>query len=778
MKKIALAFFLLMFPVNLLATVPVPAQSGTTGIVIDEWTDTIDRRANSLSRSTSVWQSLDHQLATEIQALSRMNIQGEFEEASDIQSRYQNIQSLIEIRRYFFVHGHRSLVDDLIGFGHAGQASANIEIEALTSLLHTQWALNIHYLWDTKTGIRLDGSRQAKIASEILAVLLLIVLWRRVVIPKLSANLKASSRKDRARRTDVYWLLLRSRAPWAWLGVLLLVNWSISSNIPLADFNTLVSPLSSALILIGIGRFIYHLGSVQYHRVDVKDPTLLRRQVTVRTLFAAIAISAASLSLLEATGLSEMTIYSWTISVSIVVLLLLCVIFAFVWKARNIKTIQRKEYRNSWCFELIHKYRSGLYAPLQTILLALYLSSQWLLRSFIAILTASSVIRSWLGIFFEKMVREAHATDSGREPLPQEAREPLYLGPKQIIEVYKTEREALIRNASIPQSTVSMVYGQRAMGKTRLIKTVLANFDEGMTLDDGSKITTLYVSCPDGGFTELTETLATAMGHDAEQAAEVISQIRSESSLLIAIDNVHKLITPSLGGLSEFERLLRLVRRSAEGISWILSMDVACWRYFNRARGERYRFDLELALQAWNEDQLRQLIESTLKSNNLSADFSTVQLPRQPDEFIQLTEQEQKSGRYFRVLSQHARGNPGFALMYFTQSLTLPARKNSHHYSVGMFDLSHHGKLDTLGIEKLLILRVLAQMGRADRVRIEAATQTPTEEVTDSLRHLRNIGAVKRRENALYEISWEWYPEVLELLNRKHLLQLFGGTAS
>ena len=116
--------------------------------------------------------------------------------------------------------------------------------------------------------------------------------------------------------------------------------------------------------------------------------------------------------------------------------------------------------------------------------------------------------------------------------------------------------------------------------------------------------------------------------------------------------------------------------------------------------------------------------------------------------------------------------------MYFTQSLTLPLRKNSHQYSVGMFDLSHHGKLDILGIEKLLILRALAQMGRADRVRIEAATQTPTEEVTDSLRHLRNIGAVKRRDNALYEISWEWYPEVLELLNRKHLLQLFGGAAS
>ena len=323
-----------------------------------------------------------------------------------------------------------------------------------------------------------------------------------------------------------------------------------------------------------------------------------------------------------------------------------------------------------------------------------------------------------------------------------------------------------------------MVYGQRAMGKTRLIKAVLDHFDERATLDDGSPITTLHVSCPDGGFSELTETIATAMGHEADQAAEVISQIRSESSLLIAIDNVHKLITPSLGGLSEFERLLRLIRRSAEGISWILSMDIACWRYFNRARGERYRFDLEIPLQAWNEDQLRQLIESTLESNDLSVDFSTVQLPRQPDEFIQLTEQEQKSGRYFRVLSQHARGNPGFALMYFTQSLTLPLRKNSHQYSVGMFDLSHHGKLDILGIEKLLILRALAQMGRADRVRIEAATQTPTEEVTDSLRHLRNIGAVKRRDNALYEISWEWYPEVLELLNRKHLLQLFGGAAS
>jgi len=772
MLKLAVALLMLGATLCAHATVPLPRTNDTNDVRIEEWLDLIDRHGPVREDSRHVLHGLDSEIERQRDILERISLTATSVSNTEAERALANIDRLLQARRYLFENATTHLTDDLLSFGQLGQTSMKFEMGTMSTVSAVRWKLNAHYLWDVDEGFRIDGARQLNIVFHALILLFGIAYWKRTVIPSLTRAVLHQSRGDRARRSDMYWLLLKSRGPWSWLAVVLFISYSIDVNLPQIDIALMAHPIISALMTVGIGSLIYHLGSVQYQRNGAQDPTLIKRAVTIQLLFAALAIGMAALSALTATGLTAMTLYSWVMSSTVLSITVIALLFSLLWRQRNLKTIQRREYRQSWCFKFVQRHRSSVYLPLQAVILACFLSFQWFMRSIVAMLTASETIRAWFGIFFKKMVQESEAVDTALKPIDESDRQRFYQGPETTLLTYEPIRNALFDVATSHQSTIAMIYGQRAMGKTRLIKEILVSAQSTST--QGNSVQSIYVECPDGGFSQLTSVLAETLGFESDQVAEAVSQLRADNPVLIAVDNVHRLITPALDGLNEFERLLRLIRRSSDSVSWLLSMDMACWRYFSRARGERYRFDIELPLGGWSEDSLRELIEATVASLNIKLDFSSVQLPRQPDEFVQLTEAEQKTARYFRVLSQHARGNPGFALMYFARSIYKPRPQSDADFRVGMFDLSLHGRLDTIGIQKLLILRAVAQMGRAEKSRIEIVTQSPSGEVTDSLRHLRNIGVIRRRDNALYEITWDWYPEVLEVLHRKHLLQLYG----
>lgn len=681
----------------------------------------------------------------------------------------RNFLRLLELRRGIFEKSPPTLRREIYGLGELGLLSAKTELAIIRLSSKTRRFEIQRSIYNSESGWQLSAMIEARLAGQLLLLIAVFMIWRLRLVPKLQVAAVNSERRISRWRSTLSWLLLSMRRPLELLLVLWAVMNIVTRELPRLDFSILHDALFWAFGSFLAARLVYTIGANEYRRNHTLDRNARKRW---RVIFSIALIGAAvgvGYDAAHDLGLAKMTLETWYLLALVPLSLPLIIFHCIVWREHIFETLSRIDYQAvsvaQWCL----RHQSGLSAWYVVPIAASYLSWQWLSRSVLAVLAENPTFRILLSYLFKVEVAKQAAKSEGVEPkllaISSSQKDKIVRGPTEHLPVDQDLSLRIRKLISLNRSTISLIHGARASGKTALLRGLSTQ----EISPNGEAISVRIVDCPRGDFEQLLEAMQSQIFSNAQSASEVIAFLRDGEEQVVCIDNAHRLVTPTIGGLAEFERLIRLIRRSSGSISWVLTIDTAAWRFIQRARGERFKFDLEDRMPIWNAEEIQALIDTTNSSLGLKLSFDRLNLPRQFDELVQPSDEELATIRFRRILSDYCRGNPGIALQLWSESLFVDPSEPTT-FVVQVFDISRDGSIDNLSVSLHLVLRSILQLELAVRSDIENATKCSSEEVIDALRLLGNLSIVERTEQGFYRVTWLWYREICSLMQRKHLL--------
>ena len=207
---------------------------------------------------------------------------------------------------------------------------------------------------------------------------------------------------------------------------------------------------------------------------------------------------------------------------------------------------------------------------------------------------------------------------------------------------------------------------------------------------------------------------------------------------------------------------------------WAFALNRVAWRYISRARAHRMALDEVLELPVWSERQIGELIELRCSEAGIEPDFTRLVLPRRIDEGQYDTVDERNRAGIYRLITTIAGGSPAMALKLWTECLGVAA---DGRLVVRLPELPETGELERGDISLLLVLRVIMQCELASAEDIIESLRLTTGEAHNALRFLTQRGWIELTEGR-YQVSDSWYGAVVNVLERRNLIQLRlgGGT--
>ncbi|PRQ07268.1 hypothetical protein ENSA7_29760 [Enhygromyxa salina] len=459
--------------------------------------------------------------------------------------------------------------------------------------------------------------------------------------------------------------------------------------------------------------------------------------------------------------------------------------------------------------------------------------ARWLLRRATALETTRRLL-AWM--FRREVARQATARREDEQAVrPLDVADYTNLDPGKIVEVEQlSEDMAEIASDILDEitelvvahrGTLSAVIGERGAGKSMFLRRLEAAFvreaqdfsqaPNDMTGGAGEagqpssverhaefgQLTIRRIQCPPGGFDELQRAVAVSIGLEPDTPAErVIAALSEQTPLVFLIDDVHRLVRPAIGGLEGLDRFTDFAREVGGDASWVATIGAAAWQYVSRSRGDRVFFDQVLKLPRWNEQQIGELIRERSQSAAIDPSFDEIVIPRQYDVTTtptrpgvgkpaeiedELAESSEFSGRptdreraevgFYRILWDHAKGNPAVALHFWRESLCVVTSPDGESViKVRLFKEPPAAALDEVAATLHFVLRGVVQLGVASPEDLVACTQLPPADVSDALRFAVARGWVDRfgERGDRFCVTWHWYRAITDMLRRQHLLEI------
>jgi hypothetical protein len=359
--------------------------------------------------------------------------------------------------------------------------------------------------------------------------------------------------------------------------------------------------------------------------------------------------------------------------------------------------------------------------------------------------------------------RGGDAADLGLAPLADTAR--AQLGPdhrsEQLVKsTIDAEADALLERIALPGGGVFAVVGERGLGKTTLLSRI-------RTIREDRTIVASSITSLDQLRTLLITKLALPSDASDQEIARVLEDPENEHVLLL--DDAQRLIRPTMGGLEEFDRILELSRRYSRHCVWVFALDHVVWRFFELARGARPVFDDVLQLRRWPEEAIGRLLRTRSKEAGLLPSFDRVmeRLPETADELDVEQARAATEAAYFRMIWDHAEGNPGVALHAWSDCLGTAGDGECH---VKVFRPTEIRELEGLPDSAVFVLRAVVRLEEASAIEIAQATMIDVAKVEDALRYGRSHGFFERVGDR-HRLTWAWYRTVTRFLERRYLLQ-------
>ncbi len=308
--------------------------------------------------------------------------------------------------------------------------------------------------------------------------------------------------------------------------------------------------------------------------------------------------------------------------------------------------------------------------------------------------------------------------------------------------------------ANSKSCTLSVVVGERGMGKTTFLRRVVARSEE----------TTCVVGCPPAGFEALLEALAVQFDAPDFEQETVAKTIRATGRSIICIDDAQRMIAPAVGGLEQLDRFTRFALEVGGDASWIVAVQEAAWHFVERARGERVFFDQVLMLPKWSEDQISTLIQRRTHEAKLRPSFDALVVGNEAGDH---DEERRTELGYYRILWDHSGGNPAVALQSWRHSLFVSNEESAP--VVRLFEEPSAAEIERLPPTLLFVLRAIVQLELASPEEVADCTQLPVPDVADAIRFSVAHGYVEPTSGR-YRLSWDWYRTITRVLSRQHLL--------
>lgn len=232
---------------------------------------------------------------------------------------------------------------------------------------------------------------------------------------------------------------------------------------------------------------------------------------------------------------------------------------------------------------------------------------------------------------------------------------------------------------------------------------------------------------------------------------------------LLVIDPAHRLFLTRVGGLDAWRTLLAAINLPLESIFWCVTLDTQPWVYLSDVFGSRYQFREVQYLRRWGMDDIRSLILTRHARSDYALRFEDVLLGTHGMESaanLQSVEQ-----RFFGLLWDSSRGNPGLALALWRKSIAL-ASKNA---IVAGTPSSPSFTATPFSDGGLFVLATVTRHGAISALEIIQASDLRPAAVSHTLKIAREDDVLVQHDG-LSEVRLESYYPLVSHLTAKNLL--------
>jgi hypothetical protein len=459
------------------------------------------------------------------------------------------------------------------------------------------------------------------------------------------------------------------------------------------------------------------------------------------------------------TYVGAVTLYDWVWTLFEFLALPVILVLLLWWRPLIRRSLVR-ESQDSAIARRLAKPRTGLGELTNAAGGVLFLASLRLLRLALVVL---SKFEGGRRLSAELIRREAlrrteeHFGSETVVPLADDVKQRIVEGTGGLVEDVASEELRSLEDLVERSWAIGIVVAERGGGKTTLLRRLHANHP-----DDGR-----LVDCPRGGFEDLRDAMASAIGLGPGASPEAMTEELNRLGVrLIAVDNLHRITRPVMGGQEELDRLGTFTREITAPVTWVTSLDSAAWQYIHRARvGRALRSAMQLP--PWTESQLGELIDLRAREAGLEPDFKRLSLPHRLQEDEEETLEERNRVGFRRLLWLAADGNPGVSLGLWADALVRTEHGGVYVQLPPEFSLE---ELEEVPLDALLVLRFLVQAGVAATDEIAAGLLYRPEQVSGVLLVAMRRGWVQEEEPGRFRLTWRYFRPVTRVLARRNLL--------
>jgi hypothetical protein len=609
---------------------------------------------------------------------------------------------------------------------------------------------------------------------EILFIVAFFIYWRRRCVPAIVKFNHVDNGDKRTLPQWVSWWYLRLRKPLEWF-LLLSAVFAIAADL-LFFVRFFVYQTIVDWLLLGAVAIYFIDTALGYRSSSSNNEIAERRLKSLKLIGYTIIFIGLISSALESLELAWGTIEHWFKTLYWLVMLPVAYTLLRWWRPYVFERLRQRRYRDMTVAKMLLANKDAPLSILYTLAGILFLMVYQLASMILTSVSEQELVRSWMAYLFRIEVARQSAKDdnSGYQPISSQLESCFGLHTPSSYynsDVAAAERRIIADKCIDARPTIGVVYAARGMGRSHFLRSLAEQ------LSDQKQ--TVIVQAPLGDFSDLLPAIGKALGLEQDAPSrDIVNTLKEDVPRVICIDDVQRIITPTISGLKELDRLVRLMRRSSSTVSWVMTIETSCWRFIELARGERFLFDREIALPPWSEKNIAGLISARNKQAEVEPNFSTLVLPRQMGRGDEPEEKAAMSS-YARILWDYSKGSPGITLLLWQQSL-FEGQLNEFgeldpngekHIIVRLFDIPDAALLDSMRVTSLLVLRAIMQLEQGTKDEIASCINLSSEEVVDALRRLSSAGYLISCDG-YYQIVWSWYHAISTVLVRQHLLRL------
>lgn len=659
----------------------------------------------------------------------------------------------------------------LTSFSADGFDQALGELRQVTLVLRYHVSALTHWVTEIDSG--LSAGARGFFATlgvvKVLALLIALGWWRRRADRVLGRLQRRAEIKRGEGLVGVYgpgalWVLRRIRSPlewWAAIAFALRLSGPVVENLLEVRLFWLVASwtLGGATAVL----FLDAMAARRPPRVRSEIDVAALRLRSLRVLGRVIVTFGLILAL-SAELVGKGTLYSWVLSTCWFAAIPIALLFVGWWRSVIFDRLEPRQRRSAFARWVV-KNRTGYRSFFAAASGGVYLLGLGAVRLGRDYLSGLTIVRRVLAYLFRREITKQAEEAPQLSPLPAKYRE-TFAPSRQTDDIVVTaadeELEEVASRIDAEGGGVFAIVGERGSGKTTLIRRLLKSHP-------ASK----HVECPPGDPVEVRRALLAALdledGAGDEEIRDRLQAMPEDNALIL--DDAHRLVRHTIGGLVELDRMLALARDSSNVCTWVFAFDASVFQLVERARGTRPLFDSVIQMKPWSEEGIAWLLESRTEACGLKPRFDhLVKGSMDGDEQSRAELVARTKTSYYRLLWDYSGGNPAVALHFWSRSLGIDAAGTVR---AGLFSAPPTLDLERLPDTAAFVLRAIVRLDPAGLGDIVESTRLTMDQVRDALRYASFRGYVVSDSEGRVAIDWTWFRAVTRVLQRKHFLQ--GG---